>query len=190
MTSCEYNYDMFTTIDWHVRDIPSRTLSSFTFLVLMFSIFKPKVWIVGKISKCPLKDSQGAGPDAYWFKIINLNLFFKCHDLKFSLFVIEPHFSGGKNIILDSVALKKSDLAFLRSLSSDWGRDGNDEYACRIRTEEDIRELLGTTKSLRLQLVAKHQLSGLTSYFTKDFNIDDIEDGAFKSGFTDKIIKK
>ncbi|WP_157486545.1 hypothetical protein [Dyadobacter alkalitolerans] len=92
--------------------------------------------------------------------------------------------------MIDSIELKRSDLPFLRSLSSGFGNSAHDEFACRIRTSENLELLLGRTKSLRLQVVAKHQLSGLTSYFTRDFDIDDIEEGRFKSGLSGKVLTK
>ena len=181
-------------IDWHLQEMPSRMLGSFLFLILMFITFKPKLWIVGKISKCPLHDKNPDGSEnreaMFWFKIININSFFKCHDLRFSLFILEPHYSGGKNIMIDSIELKRTDLPFLRSLTSGIRNTAHDEFACRIRTSENLEELLGRTKSLRLQVVAKHQLSGLTSYFTRDFDIDDIEEGRFKSGLSGRVLKK
>ncbi|CAG5067968.1 hypothetical protein DYBT9623_00696 [Dyadobacter sp. CECT 9623] len=164
-------------------------LGSFIFLVFMFTTFKPKIRIIGKIAKGPLERNgkatvpEGGVDEWYWFKVVNMNSFFKVHDLKFSLFIMEPHYSGGKNVMFDSIELKKSDMPFLKSLSTLLGKNENDEFACRIRTSVDLEELMGRDKSIRLQVVAKHQLSGLTSYFTKDFNIDDIEEGNFVSGF-------
>jgi hypothetical protein len=185
--------DLITSVDWKFREMPSRMLGSFLFLCFMFTTFKPKLWIVGKISKCALNEKNKDGTDctdmSYWFKVINANSFFKIHDLKFNLYILEEHFSGGKNVIIDNVELKRSDLPFLRSLTSGFRRTSHDEFACRLRTEVNLEDLLGRSKSLRLQVVAKHQLSGLTSYFTKDFTIDDIEEGRFKSGFSWKIIK-
>jgi|GEM_PF-2817981 len=156
--------------------------SAFTFLFLVFFLFRPWFYISKKVSK------HGEG---YKFKIINFTLV-KCWDVKVHLRKVEEEdaFPKGKDVVYSKINLKTESFVYISG--SVTGIFNKDRPNCiqSLVLNEDIRSIVQEPNVyLELIVSAKHGISGLQKAKKRTFKHQQyVKDGMFQSGFSTKIV--
>ncbi|MBK9689123.1 MAG: hypothetical protein IPO65_15740 [Saprospiraceae bacterium] len=167
-----------------IISVASSFVASFLFLYAILIIYKPKFSISSTISYG--KISNGDGQNWYSIKICNKSLF-PAYDVKFELHQGEFSTAGtpGKhNRRLTKLPLVRDNVSYIKgSFSSYFGND-TAEYACRVRTGEDLRSILTDDhKEVVFQVTSRHGLTGLTKVHTMVYsNSNAIVNGSFEYG--------
>ena len=145
-------------------------------VVLFFYRLKPKVEISKFIAE------QGSGDDiTYGFKIINRTSY-PLIDISVELVLITP-----KNVPGGTVHAGR-EISLLRNRFFELGefdkKDKEAQYALRIGSAEKIREIwTSETQYLRLNVIAKHSLSGFSKVVSQNYHtLGDIRPGKHRAG--------
>lgn len=162
--------------------VVSGIVASFIFLFLVLILFKPKILISPHICKGRLNDTD---PDEYYFiKLINISLF-SAYDIKFELLQADKYTAENgqmhtRNTSLILVADKASHIPGYRP---SWLRK-NAPYAVRVRTTENLREILRNDyKSVKIKVSLRHGLTGLSKVKTKEYtDTSQVKNGRFRYG--------
>lgn len=168
-------------LDDFLLSILSSIIASLIFLISVFFLLRPRLDIGQGIAK-----SGGL----YYFKVCNRSLF-RAYDIKIELFEVKNIQMGGNHLQLENIEIKKSvsappSLAKF-DIPSRIKKPQNHiryEFALQFKTDANIDEILNNSqKFLRVQIEARHGLTGLQSIFVQDFdNNSVISNGSFVSG--------
>ncbi|WP_339903628.1 hypothetical protein [uncultured Cyclobacterium sp.] len=159
-----------------VSGILSGLAASYLFLSLYLSKKRPKIVVSNFICKNKLD-----GETFYWFKIVN-KTDTEVFDVRIEISMYKPvGDTNGRNLRGRDIKLKDDYLAFMAKSSV---FDSHNLHAVRLRTPDDLEtEWVDDSSFIRLSIIAKHSLSGLSSTFSHDFNSRDcITEKKFKSG--------
>lgn len=161
--------------------ILSSILASLIFLITVFFLLRPRLHIAPNIAKFE---------ELYFFKVCNRSLF-RAYDIKIELFEVRNIQMSGNHLQLENINIKKSvssppSLAKF-DIASRVKKPQNHiryEFALQFKTDANIDEILNNSqKFLRVQIEARHGLTGLQSIFVEDFdNSSVIKSGNFVSG--------
>ena len=169
----EYLYDFIFAI---ISGIISGAISSYFFLNWYLNRKRPKIGISNYISIETIE-----GKKNYHFKFVNFTET-EIFDVNIELTLFKPigEFNG-KNLKSTDIKLKDNFIAYVPCEKE------NDDYnlhAMRLRTEDDLEDLWKDTSSfLRISIVAKHALSGMSKVISHDFlSIECITNNKFISG--------
>ncbi|MGB3606537.1 hypothetical protein [Psychroserpens sp.] len=184
---------MIEFIKSNLDSIIGGVASSLVFLIAL-SRLKPKIRISDKIS---VENIQGERH--YVIKVINKSLFFKVYDMKVRVYsIINVPSENNTDFHCDDIELRKDYIWFLNRLN--WRHifqniihgtkrlKKRTDYAAQFLTKENLNDLVGTNKSIRFEVLAKHSLSGFSVVKTYTFrHKNDLVNGSFLSGNTSTI---
>ena len=169
------------TIDDFILSALASLIASLVFLVAVFALLRPKIDIAQQIAKTD---------NFYYFKVCNKS-FFRAYDINIELYEVKNIQLGGNHLQLANICINKSvdstpSLAKF-DISSRVKRPESHiryEFALQFKTEGDIESILADAqKFVRVQIEARHGLTGLQSIFVQDFDDEAvIIRGKFKSG--------
>ena len=154
---------------------------SFIFLFLILLFFKPKVLVSPFICKGKFMNEE---PLFYFIKIINISLF-SAYDVKVELLKVDwsPAGKNQMNNRFTSLSLVSDKISHIPGYRPSWIRK-NAPYAIRIRTTENLSELLADDyKSVMVKISLRHGLTGLVKICSKEYvDISQVKPGKFKYG--------
>lgn len=121
----------------------------------------------------------------YFFKIVNKSLF-TAYEIKVELMILEIRPTpptGMTNIRMLPLSLVYDTHSNLPGYRPKWIRKEAD-HCLRFRTREDLSSIISDEfKSVRVQIIAKHGLTGLVKVFTQEFSDEQqIKQGKFSYG--------
>lgn len=161
-------------------------VAAFAFLFFVLYILRPRI----AISDCIAKQENTYDKSTqyvYIFKIYNQSLF-SAFDLQFELFQQTQYRADkyGINQINHPLNLHVSGVKHLPRYHSSrmCKKTSFAKHAYLFRTGEDLEQILrDDSKTIQLQIVLRHGLTGLSRVYKKDYiNINDIKTGKFKFG--------
>ena len=152
-------YDFILAV---ISGIISGAIASYVFLNWYLNRKRPRVGISKYIS---IENIEGH--KNFLFKFVNLTKT-EIFDVSIELSLFKPVGEmNGKNLKSTDVKLKDNFIAFIPFEKT------NDEFnlhAMRLRTEEDLQSLWTDSSSfLRISIVSKHGLSGMSKVIIHDF---------------------
>ena len=173
----QWDWDTF----WY--DISIEIGGSLFFIFALLLIFRP--WI--KISPFICKNQsefQNEGT-MYFIKIVNYS-FFTAYEIKVELVVLERRPtppSGMSNIRMTPLSLVYNSHSNLPGYKPRWVRKAAN-HCLRFRTTENIDLIVSNDfKSVQVQVIAKHGLTGLVSVFTQEYSdVKEVKEGKFTYG--------
>ena len=123
------------------------------------------------------------GNNYHYFKFVNTTNA-EIFDVKVELtFMKAVGGMGGQNLIGDDIPLNDDFFSYIDKKQKD---DKNSLHAYRVFTKHNIEEIWnekGSESFLRIKIIAKHSLTGLSRVFYKDyFHKNDIKIGEFEHG--------
>lgn len=163
-----------------VIGILSGVASAYCFLMFYLDKRRPKIEISKHICKV-VQNPESDNPQLnYYFKFVNrtnTDIF----DVRVEPTFFKPIYANGrKNIRATDIQLKDN---FIAHIPCDKKDDIHDLHAYHVRTTEDIESNWGDESSyLKLKIVAKHSLTGLSKVFHEEFSKNDITTKQFLSG--------
>ncbi len=166
-----------------LTDIPVKIISSLIFLFVVLVLFKP--WI--KISTCICRQKAGF----YQIKFVNYSLF-SALDIKIELHSVEKYSTppaGMMNMRYEILELKYNHIFSIHPYRPRWWRK-DASHAMRLKILSNLDVILADdTKSVQVQIFAKHALTGLTKVFRQEYsNVSQIKSGSFIYGTKLSII--
>ncbi|MHA4742353.1 hypothetical protein [Dyadobacter sp. MSC1_007] len=173
-------------------NLSCNLIASTIFLFIVFVLLRPRIAISEIIAK---SDSGADGQPLFFFKVCNRS-FFRAYDIKIELYQVSVVRNSGNHLKLQSIEIYKSILTppslgkFPLADRFQKARQGkNYEFALQFRTKDDLESILGDNhKFVRLQIEARHGLTGLQSIFVQDYDDKScVMRGAFQSGKNFKI---
>ena len=146
-----------------VLGVIAGIIASYLFLMYFLKKKKPIIEISGFISKTVFD-----GETNYFFKFVNKT------DSEIFDIRVEPTFYkpvgdlGGKNLQGKDIVLKDN---YFMQMPCNKENDIHNLHAKRVRTLTNLEEKWTDDSSfIRLTIIAKHSLSGMSKVFFKDFN--------------------
>jgi len=156
------------------------------FFLTILSFIKPRL----KVS-----DAIASSPNLLSFKIINKSLFFKIYDIKVHLYKMKTcQSTNGEDEQFEVVQLRKDNLNYMASfcfyhsfqdiIMGDKRLKEKTNYAAQFSTIEPVSSWINNSDQfLRLEIFAKHPLTGFGRLFVKDYkHTNNIKHGGFRSG--------
>jgi hypothetical protein len=162
-------------------------IASSIFLFIVFILLRPRITIAEVIAR---NVDEKTNQTKFVFKICNKS-FFRAYDIKIELYRAKTVRNSGNHIELQNIGIFKSvsaapSLAKYKLIDRIQKAKQNEtyEFALQVRTLEDIEPILkDPQKFIRLQVEARHGLTGLQSIFVQDYDDTScICDGTFQSG--------
>jgi hypothetical protein len=152
----------------------------FLFVVLVF--FRPKIEISPFICK-QVNNLDKETDYFYVFKIINKS-YFSAFDVQLECFKTSLYrgTSGGINVRFKNIELKINSFKHIPPFQKN--KEGRTSPHCMLfRTNEKLSDLLiNQDVGLRIQVTLRHGLSGLATFYVKDFTPSSIKEGEFAFG--------
>lgn len=161
----------------------SSFISSFVFIFSMLFLFKPKIAISNFMCKGQLP--QEPGSYFCFIKVVNKS-WFNAYEIKAVLQKVRTYPTppvGMTNNRVTNLTLVLDQLTHLAPYRPYWIRK-EAKHAYRFRTTEDITAIVNNDlESVRIQIFAKHGLTGLTKVFVEQYShISQIKRGTFTYG--------
>ncbi len=159
-----------------ISGVGTGLLSSYIFLMYFLRFKKPSM----EIANCISLTVEDDGSECYWFKIVN-KTDYAVYSVQVSAFFMTPVGSdGGQNLSIEPINLKYNSYYHIPSKNK---KDIHALHAVRVRCFEQIQSKWGKSTFLRVEVFAKHELSGFSKIFVKDFHKPTcIKKGEFKFG--------
>lgn len=150
------------SLTWLWTGIISGLISSSFFLVFLFTL-RPRIAISDHVCQLTFENV-----DYYTIKVINKTRF-RIHDVKAELWITKPYgVKGGKNIKLDIIELKKSELFSIDPFNAN---NKEASYAVLFSTSEDLNQRWDNdAQNLRFRIIAKHSFSGFSRIYEKEYH--------------------
>ena len=152
-------------------------LSSYIFLMFFLRMKKPRVEISNYISKYRDEETR---ENVYCFKIRNRT---NCsiYSVEVSACFMTPvGADGGQNLYIKEIPIRYDNYSHI---SPKIKTDVHALHAVRIRCFYELEEAWGKSTFLRFEVFAKHELSGFSKIFIRDYhNNSCIKAGQFKFG--------
>jgi hypothetical protein len=159
-----------------VTGIGSSVIASMMFIHLYMARKVPRLLIADQIS-----NEIDKGGSFFWFKYIN-QTGAAIYDVRIEATLVTPEGSdGGQNLGVEYIEFSNRSYTYVPAESK---LDSNALHAVQVRCSKDLHELWSNSASfLRLQIIAKHELSGLSKVFIKDYHTTSkIKKGSFAFG--------
>jgi len=173
--------DIFMTI---LIGAISSLIASLVFFRLLRLII-PKIQISPNITKSYTE----AGKRIYSIKIINqgkrtaVNIEAELHLIYMS------SLSNGPVLTTKELTLKRSRIFTLNQYNK---KKKKDDYSFKFLTYDDVEEMIKDKTreyQIRISIMVHDELSGLGKVFTKIYDLNEILEGRFQSGYSFKIVK-
>lgn len=190
--------DLFVSASPNVwDDIITGITSSAIFLGLLY-LLKPKVRISDFIA-CSNDITLNPPQKRYYFKVLNGSLFFKIYDIKVRVYgCINIPSHNGDDVVLKELELKKSNQWVIARMNykhilqdiflGDKRLNSRTDYAAQFSTYENLTQILNQTAYIRVEVLAKHSLTGFSIVKIKSYkHVSNIKQGSFNSGNSCKI---
>jgi hypothetical protein len=164
-------------------DVFSSFVASLIFLFAVLFLFKPLIRVSPFICKNQ-SEFQNEGM-VYCIKIVNISLF-TAYEIKMELSVLERYPtppSGMTNKRMRPLKLVLDSYSNLSGFRPQWLRKEAD-HCLRFRTKEDLNAIIQDPhKSIHVQIMVRHGLTGLASVFTQEYSdLNQIREGKFAYG--------
>ncbi|MEM7550886.1 MAG: hypothetical protein AAF363_14480 [Bacteroidota bacterium] len=155
--------------------IGSSFTASIGFLWLYISKKRPKILISPHISRTTF-----SGKQYFQFKFVNKTRS-PIYDIKVNLSSATPTGSiNNRGIMYKYLEIKHPNLNYVPKEDS---KDDYNLHARRLWSSDDFDEILEDENvELQLEIIARHDVSGLTSILSKNFTKNSIKNGEFPSG--------
>lgn len=156
----------------------SSVIASLLFLYLFLAKKVPIIEIAPFISK----ESDDKGGYVYWFKYVN-KTDYPIYNVQVEAYFLTPIGSdGGTNLKITDLNVKHTTYTHVPCKKKD---DKNAQHAVQVRCLDDISGTwINQSSYLRFDVTAKHELSGFSKVFSKEFHNKNtsIKSGTFKFG--------
>src|SRR6478609_8035147 len=173
-----------------LKDVVTNLVASFLFIFSILILLKPKISVSPFICKGSLPLEPGV---LYCFiKIVNRSIF-NAYDLRVELHKVQKYPTpplGMHNTRFTELELVSNQLSHLAAYRPRWLRK-EAKHAFRIRTTEPLEDILNDPfQSIRIQVSAKHGLTGLTRVCEQEYShISQLQEGTFTYGTKFGILK-
>jgi hypothetical protein len=163
--------------------ILSSFVASFIFIFSLLFLFKPRIAISDFMCKGYLP--QQSDKEYCFVKVVNKS-WFNAYEIKAILQKVQVYQTppvGMTNNRITNLSLVLDNLSHLPPYRPKWWRR-EAAHAFRFRTTEDVWSIVDNDlESVRIQIIAKHGLTGLTKVFEEQYShISQIKNGSFTYG--------
>jgi hypothetical protein len=158
-------------------------IASLIFIFTLLIFFRPVIRISPFL--CKNQSEFGGEGTMYFVKVVNISLF-TAYDIRVEMNVLERYPtppSGMVNKRMLPLNLVFDSHSNLPGYRPRWMRKEAD-HCLRFRTKEDLDTIVkNNQKSVEVQLIARHGLTGLVKVYTQEYSdINQIKDGKFSYG--------